>query len=107
VLAHTGDYDEAEEAAEHAIEICHSIGHSLLIAEVTNTLAFIALRRGAFAQAGERAEEAAALFLDLGAAPRAQSALELATRAWEELGEEERARATRARARDAFTETQA
>jgi adenylate cyclase len=106
VLALSGDYDEAEEAAEQAIEISRAIGNTFITAEVVDTLAFIARRRGLLARAAELAEEAAQLFLDIGAAPRAADALEIASEAWAELGDEEQARMTRSRARSAFPRDQ-
>ena len=100
-LAHAGDFDEAERMAEQAIELARSIGHALWVAEVVDTMAFIAFGRGALSEAALRAEEAAGLFLELGAVPKATQALEFAARAWEDAGEEERARDAAARARNA------
>ena len=98
VLANKGDYDEAERYCEQAIELSRSIGHLLVAAETTDTMAFISLRRGSPADAATRAEEAADLFLELGSPPKAAQSLELAASAWESAGKEARARETRSRA---------
>jgi hypothetical protein len=65
----------------------------------------VELGQGAPADAGRRAEEAADLFLELGAAPRAVDSLQLAAKAWESAGEKERARTSQARARALLLET--
>lgn len=98
VLANKGDYDEAERTCATAIEVAEAIGHRLVTAETTDTLAFVSLRRGDFADAVARAEEAARLFLELGASPKAAQSLEVAAKAWEAAEEEGRARETRSRA---------
>ena len=99
VLANKGDYDDAERYCALAIEVAEAIGHRLVVAETTDTMAFIGLRRGTPGEAAARAEEAARLFLELGASPKAAQSLELAAKAWDAAKEEGRARETRSRAR--------
>ena len=99
LLANKGDYDEAEHNCALAIHLAEAISHRLVVAETTDTLAFIGLRRGNPGEAAARAEEAARLFLELGASPKAAQSLELAANAWEAAKEEDRARETRSRAR--------
>ena len=57
------------------------------------------MRQGDFGEAVSKAEEAASLFLDVGAAPAASDALAVAAEAWQKAGEQERAEETSARAR--------
>jgi predicted ATPase/class 3 adenylate cyclase len=99
-LAHGGEFEEALTWCEKALELSHSIGHSITIADVYDTMAFIRLQSGDFESAVARAEEAVSIYLEVGAAPQAAKALEIAAEAWEKQGEEERARDTRARARN-------
>ena len=99
VLANKGDYDDAERYCALAIEVAEAIGHRLVVAETTDTMAFIGLRRGTPGEAAARAEEAARLFLELGASPKAAQSLELAAKAWDAAKEAGRARETRSRAR--------
>ena len=96
---HAGDHQEALRYAEQAIETASAIGHPLAAADAVDTIARIALSEGRAHDAVERAQEAAERYLDAGAAPQAASSLELAADAWEQIGEEERARASRERAR--------
>jgi adenylate cyclase len=98
-LANKGDYEAAERYCRTAIDLARAIDNPLVGAETTDTLAFISLRRGSTEEAAARAEEAAQLFLELGAPPKAAQSLELAAEAWEGSGDPERARAARARAR--------
>ncbi len=98
-LANNGDYERAEDYCLKAIELSRSIGHLLVTAETTDTMALIRLRRGQADEAGVEAEEAARLFLELGALPKAAQALDFAASAWEVAGDEARARETRSRAR--------
>jgi tetratricopeptide (TPR) repeat protein len=99
ILAQKEKYDEAAAHAELALEIGRAIGHPLVVADTLDTLATIALREGRYESAAGRAEEAVVLFLEMGANPNAATTLELAADAWERAGDEERARATRERAR--------
>jgi adenylate cyclase len=99
VLANRGDYEAAEQYCAKAIELSRSIGHLLVTAETTDTMAFIRLRQGAAEDAAKQAEEAARLFVELGAAPKAAQSLDLAAKAWEAAGDEARAGETRSRAR--------
>jgi tetratricopeptide (TPR) repeat protein len=94
-----GDYDAARSTAEHALELARSINLSYTIADLTKTIAAIELGQGESATAASRAEEAAELFVEVGALPAAGEALDLATEAWERAGEKERAAATSDRAR--------
>ena len=104
-LSDAGEFDEALEVSEKALELARSLGLSLTVADVYDTIAAIELGRGDSAVAGAKAEEAAALYLDLGAAPQAVGSLELAAKAWDRAGDEERARTSRARARDLLVES--
>src|SRR2546429_100606 len=79
--------------------VSRSIKHPLATADAIQTIASIRLRQGDFDQAVAKAEEAASLFLDVGAAPAASDALDIAAEAWERAGERERAEETSARAR--------
>jgi hypothetical protein len=62
-------------------------------------MAFIRLESGDFPGAAERAEEAASLYLEMGAAPKAARTLAIAAEAWEKDGQDERAREVRSRTR--------
>jgi Tetratricopeptide repeat. len=104
-LSDAGEFDEALEFCEKALELARSLGLSLTVADVYDTIASVELGRGDSAVAGAKAEEAAALYLDLGAAPQAVGSLELAAKAWERAGDEERARTSRERARDLLVES--
>jgi len=104
-LSEAGEFDEALELCERALELARSVGLSLTVADVYDTIASVELGRGDSAVAGAKAEEAAALYLDLGAAPQAVGSLELAAKAWERAGDEERARTSRARARELLVES--
>jgi adenylate cyclase len=99
-LAQNGDLGESLVYCERALDLAQTIGHSLTIADVYDTMALVRLKEGDVTRAIEQAEEAAALYLEMGAAPQAADSLELAAKAWEFIGENERARATRARARE-------
>ena len=94
-----GEYDEARQWCERTLEFSRAIGHSVTVADAIDTLAALELRGGNFTEAAELAEEAADLYLQMGAPPSAAQSLELAREAWERAGEELRARAIEARAR--------
>jgi tetratricopeptide (TPR) repeat protein len=94
-----GEYDEAARWSERALEFSRAIGHAVTVADAIDTLAAIELRRGNYVEAGERAEEAADLYLEMGAPPAAAQSLELARKAWENAGDEGRARDIERRAR--------
>lgn len=98
-LMHAGNYDEAIKFCRKALETASSIGYPLIVAAATDTMAQILVRQGDLAGAARQAEEAGRLFLDMGAAPRAATSLEIAAKAWEGLGETERARSASERAR--------
>jgi adenylate cyclase len=104
-LSDTGDYDEALGYCARALELARPLGLSLVVADVYDTMASIELGKGSSAEAGRRAEEAADLYLELGAAPQAAGSLELAAKAWQNAGEEERARSSRERAQALLVET--
>jgi adenylate cyclase len=104
-LSDAGDYDDALDYCRQALDLAGSLGLSLVVADVYDTMASVELGRGSPADAGRRAEEAADLYLELGAAPRAAGSLELAAKAWESAGEAERARSSRERARALLVET--
>jgi class 3 adenylate cyclase/tetratricopeptide (TPR) repeat protein len=103
-LSDAGTYEEALEYCEKALDLAESLGLSITIADVYDTMASIDLGKGEAATAGGRAEDAAALYLELGAAPQAADSLELAARAWDQAGQKERARTSRARAHDLTTQ---
>jgi adenylate cyclase len=98
-LALAEEYDEALRWCDRTIEFSRSIGHSVTVADATDTIANVNFAQGQFAEAAERAEEAAALYLEMGSAPYAADSLALAARAWREAGDTQRARATDAQAR--------
>ncbi len=98
-LALAGDYDEALRWCDRTIEFSHSIGHSVTVADATDTIAVVTFRQGRFPEAASRAEEAAALYLEMGSAPYAAESLALAARASREAGDTKRARANDAQAR--------
>jgi predicted ATPase/class 3 adenylate cyclase len=99
MFAHVGEFEEALSWCRKALELSRSIGHSLTIADVYDTMAVIGLRTSDFSAAAAHAEEAAALYLQLGAVPQASRSLELAAEALSRCGDDERARDARARAR--------
>jgi adenylate cyclase len=103
-LSKTGDYEEALSYCDRALEIARSIGHPLIVADVHDTIALVKLGQEDIVGAGEWAERAANLYLEVGAAPRAAGSFELAADAWERAGEGERARANRTRARELSAE---
>jgi tetratricopeptide (TPR) repeat protein len=98
-LMMSGDDEAALETAEHALELSRSIGLSYTIADLTKTIASLQLRRGDLEGAASRAEEAAGLFVEIGALPGAAEALDVAAEALERAGEAERATEMSDRAR--------
>jgi adenylate cyclase len=104
-LAQTGDYDEALLWGEKALELAREIGHPLTIADVNDTIALVHLRTGAAAEAALKAEEAAGLYVEMGAAPQAAQSFEMAAEAWEKAGMGDRAVAASARARELTAST--
>jgi tetratricopeptide (TPR) repeat protein len=98
-LLHAGEHGDALGYAELAIETAAAIGHPLAAADAVDTMARIALSEGRTRDAVEQAHDAAERYLDAGAAPQAATSLELAAEAWDRIGEQERARASRERAR--------
>jgi adenylate cyclase len=99
IYTQNGDYEQALAEAERALEVGREINHPLIVGDTLDTVATVELREGRFADAARHAEEAVALFLEVGAAPRAVTTLATAAEAWEKAGEAERARATREQAR--------
>jgi tetratricopeptide (TPR) repeat protein len=97
-LSEAGEYEESLTYCQKALELARSIGHSLVVADVTDTMGSVKLGQGDYPAAGEWAENAAGLYLEIGAAPQAAESLELAAKAWERAGDDERARASRTRA---------
>jgi adenylate cyclase len=97
------DLDEAAVNADRARCVGRTIGYPMAVADGTNTLACIALKRGETAEAAALAEEAAALYDDVGDRTRAHALLELAADAWGRSGDEWRARHCGERARDLAT----
>ena len=82
-----------------ALELAERIGHAVSRADATDTLAAIYLKQGRFAEAGERAEEASALYLEIGMGEQGRDALAAAADAWAQAGEDVRARSVSERAR--------
>jgi class 3 adenylate cyclase/tetratricopeptide (TPR) repeat protein len=99
-LSEAGEYEEALTYCQKALDLARSIGHSLVVADVNDTMGSVKLGQGDYSAAGEWAEEAARLYLEIGAAPQAAQSFELAAKAWDRAGEKERARASRTRALD-------
>jgi adenylate cyclase len=99
-LSQAGEFEEALTYCQKALDLARSIGHSLVVADVTDTMASVKLGQGDYPAAGEWAENAARLYLEIGAVPQAAESLELAAKAWERAGDNERARASRTRALD-------
>jgi tetratricopeptide (TPR) repeat protein len=97
-LSETGEFEEALTYCQKALDLARSIGHSLVVADVTDTMGSVKLGQGDYPAAGEWAENAARLYLEIGAVPQAAESLELAAKAWERAGDNERARASRTRA---------
>jgi class 3 adenylate cyclase/tetratricopeptide (TPR) repeat protein len=97
-LERSGRLDEAEEYCRKAQSLAGSIGYPLAVADSTNTMATIELKRSNFAQAGAMAEQAVELFLEVGASHQAKTTLELAAEAWEAAGDHARARDCSSRA---------
>ena len=100
MLGLTGHYDEALEYCEKTLELAESIGASLVIAGVYDTMASIELDRGNHSLAALRAEEASRLYVEMGVLREAEESLGRAAEAWEQAGDEERAREVTQRARD-------
>ena len=98
-LALAEEYDEALRWCDRTIEFSRSIGHSVTVADATDTIAAVRFAQERFREAAERAEEAAALYLEMDSAPYAAESLALAARAWREAGDTQQARATDAQAR--------
>jgi adenylate cyclase len=94
-----GEYDEAERWCERTLDLSRAIGYSVTVADAIDTIAAIEIRRGNFTTGAQRAEEAAELYLEMGAPPSAAQSLELARTAWEQAGDSLRARAVDERAR--------
>jgi tetratricopeptide (TPR) repeat protein len=94
-----GEYAEAERWCDWTLDLSRAIGHSVTVADAIDTMAAIELGRGNFAVGAERAEEAAALYLEIGSPRSAAQSLALARRGWEEASDELRARDADARAR--------
>ena len=94
-----GEYDEAERWCERTLDLSRAIGHSVTVADAIDTIAAIEIHRGNITRGAERFEEAAALYLEMGAPPSAARSLELARAAWEQAGDSLRARAVDQRAR--------
>jgi len=91
-LMQAGEYDEAERWCQRTLALSRTIGHSVTVADAIDTLAAIEVWRGNFSAGAERAEEAAAIYLEMGAPSSAARSLALARSAWEQAGDEPRAR---------------
>lgn len=99
-----GRHVDALESSARALDLARSIGDMETVADVMKTVAAVRLAQGNAPEAGETAEEAAQLYLEMDARPYASEALELAAKAWTEAGEEERARSNAERARELGTD---
>jgi tetratricopeptide (TPR) repeat protein len=99
-LTVVGDLDEAESYCKKALEFARSIQHSHTVADATRTLGTIRVRQGRYAEAVTLAEEAAALFNEMGVSAEASDSLKVAAEALDCVGEWERASDTRSRARE-------
>ena len=93
-----GRHMEALDTAAKALELARSIGDLETVADVTKTVAAARRVQGHLSEAAETAEESAELYLQIGAIPTAVEALEMAAEFHAEAGDEERARASSARA---------
>jgi tetratricopeptide (TPR) repeat protein len=102
-LSRSGVYDEAFEHSQRALELAQSIGNALAAADIRDTIAEILLGQERFAEAAEEAEEAAAQFLEMGAATMATKSLRVAAEAWAKAGEMQRARDSEERARSVLS----
>ena len=100
VYEESGDLERALVVCTEAEEAASLIGYRNAIADVANTRAMVAMKRKQFNDAGEIAERAAGLYLDIGSTQIAQEMFVAAADAWRETGETERARACDARARE-------
>jgi adenylate cyclase len=96
----SGRLEEARQSCEQSLELARAVGYPVSIADATYTLACIERKLENFAAAAESAEEAAGLFSELGTDTKAREMLDLAAEAWASVGEDERARACSARARE-------
>jgi adenylate cyclase len=104
-LSAAGRHDEALVACEQALGVAEEIGHRLTTADATRTRASIYLAQGRFDEAAGQAEASAELFAEMGATPDAVASLGVLAEAWSRLGDEERAREARSRARSLESST--
>ena len=102
-LSQSGEYAEALAFCERGIRLAREMGDALAVADVTDTIASICLAENDLRSAVEHGEEAARLYLELGAIAQAAGALEIAANALERAGERSRAIETRTRAKDLDT----
>jgi len=102
-LSQAGEYAEALTYCERGITLAREIGDALAVADVTDTIAAICLAENDLAAAVEHGEEAARLYLEVGAIAQAAGALEIAANALEAAGERARATETRERAKELDT----
>jgi adenylate cyclase len=102
-LSQAGQYGEALGYCERGLALAREIGDALAVADITDTIASICLAENAFAEAVARGEEAARLYLKVGAVLQAAGALEIAANALERAGERAGAAAIRARAKELDT----
>lgn len=97
-LANAGQYAEAEQVAARSLEFSRAIAHLITAAETLDTRAFIALQNRDNLRAEREAVEAAELFVQLGADPKAAEAYLRAATAAELTGNVAAGRAYRAQA---------
>ncbi|MFN2545544.1 MAG: adenylate/guanylate cyclase domain-containing protein [Actinomycetota bacterium] len=98
-LVRSGRPEEARGRATTALEIAGAIGFTPTVADASLTLAKADLSLGDFEAAAEHAERGAGMFAEMGYEELAADGYEVAVTALEGLGDEERARALRDRAR--------
>jgi tetratricopeptide (TPR) repeat protein len=93
-----GALDDAVVHVVTAHELATEIGLTLIVGDVTKTMALLKLEQGDPLGAAEEAEKAASIYTAIDALPAAADSLALAARAFEDAGQQEKARAATARA---------
>ncbi|MFN2594511.1 MAG: AAA family ATPase [Actinomycetota bacterium] len=84
-------FEEALEYCARALDVAGTIGHPPTIADVTKTLSSIQFQQGNYLESAATAEEAAAVFLEMGATSLAADCLTAGAEAMERAGNGERA----------------
>jgi adenylate cyclase len=104
-LLAAGRVIEALESCAEALSVARAIGDLETVADVTRTVAAVRQVQGNFDEAAAVAEEAANLYLEMGAVTAASEVLDMAAAAASNAGDEERARRLDRRARSLLVET--